>query len=214
MLVQTTTPRPTIDVHRQPAYILVHTLQKPGISDGSVRFSATSNPELGLRDVKVLEPFNEFPIDGESGFGALEYVVPFWEMFREEDKKRNMYLQPFCTAGFSVVARTAFRSDPRTYSERVVTFVVQMPVTGGGILRMGDMLLDITNPSFDPWAPNPRGIIHRNLETATIYNRMHQIGNRDAIEERRAARIADAEANMMANRGLPRPRGKLLPPGR
>jgi hypothetical protein len=76
---------------------------------------------------------------------------------------------------------------------------------------MGDMLLDIANPTFDPWAPNPKGIVFRNLETSAIYNRMHTGGRRADIDARRDARIAEAESNMQANQGLPGP--KLLPRG-
>lgn len=212
MLVQTTTPRPILYPERHPAYIYIHTLQKPGTSDGSVLFSSATDPEHGLRNAKKLDPLYEYPIEGETGFGALEYVLPFWELFREEDKKKNLYLVPFCTSGFSVVARSAFRADTLHYDEHVVSFQVMMPVTGGGALRMGDMMLDVANPTFDPWSPDPRGRSFKNLELQETYNRSHCLGNRSEIERRRAERIASAEAAM---RGLPEPQtGKLLPPGK
>lgn len=243
MLIEATTPRILIKVEGDP-YIRIHTLRKVGTSKGEVIFGAYATggrlppgagvppPDtergdaLALRssintNARILEPDHIYDIEGEDGFQALEYTIPFWELFREEDKKRNMYLVPFCSGGFSITARSAFRSDPRTYDERVFTAIVVMPVTGGGAIRIGNSEIDLSNPTFDPWAPDPRRS-YKNLELQDIYNRTHQLGNQSAINERREARIRAAEASMEAERRarstlptLPErllPKERLLPP--
>lgn len=195
MLVQATTPRPVFDPSRHPRYIYIHTLRKPGVSNGEVYFSGPTNPELGEQQGRPIEPVNVYPIEGQDGFQALEYVLPFFELFKEEDKKRNLALVPFCSAGFPVTVKSAFRSTPQTYEEHTVAFKVLMPVTGGGVIRLSDCLFDLTNSSFDPWAPNPNPI--RNLELADVYNRTHRLASSsDEARRLREERIRSAEAGM------------------
>lgn len=198
MFVQATTPRPVFDPLKYPEHIFIHTLAKGGVSSGAVLFNGTTDPEHGTREGRPIEPISEYPIEGEDGFLALEYALPFWELFRAEDKKRNLKLVPFCTAGFGVVVKSAFRADFRTYMERTITFNVLMPVTGGGILRLADSFFDIANSTFDPYAALPSR--YRNLEMELSYNRAHKLGGRsDEIDARRRARILEAETNMRDN---------------
>jgi hypothetical protein len=159
-------------------------------------------------NARILEPQEVYQIEGEEGFQALVYVLPFWELFREEDKNHNLKLVPFCTGGFSVTVRSAFRSDPRTYDEHVLTFLIMMPVTGGGIIRLGDTPTDISNSTFDPWAPDPKRP-WKNLELQDAYNRTHRLGDRPAIDKRREERIRAAEASMAAEAAKT---GRMLPP--
>lgn len=198
MFVQMTTPRPVFDAAKYPEYIYVHTLAKAGVSKGSVFFNATSNPEHGVREGREIDPVHEYPIEGDSGFQALEYIIPFFELFKPEDKNRNLHLVPFCSAGFGVTMKSAFRANLQTYEERVVSFKVLMPVTGGGILRIADAQYDITNSTFDPWAPNPNK--SRDLDMASVYSRVHRLTRRSGEDGLlRARRIAEAEANQLVN---------------
>lgn len=195
MLVQATSPRPIFDHSKHPEYVYIHTLAKVGVSDGAVFFTATENPTDGARGGRQLEPVGEYPIEGETGFQAYEYVLPFFELFREEYKKKNLYLVPFCTAGFGVTIRSAFRGDTTTYVGRTMAFTILAPVTGGGILRLADSPYDLANPTFDPWAANPFGQkllgSSRDPDLLNAFNRTHKLGS-SAIDARRAARIAAA----------------------
>ena len=210
MLVQATTPRPLFDHSRHPKYLHIHTLRKLGVSKGEVFFMATVDPEHGTRDSKSLDPVNEYAIEGADGFHALEYIVPFWELFKRTASMAttkydgrsaaeqgiqvgNLSLARYCTNGFQITAKSAFRADRTTYQEHIVSFTIMMPVTGGGIMRLANCPFDIANPTFDPWAVSPHA--PKNLELQESYNRTHRLGN-SAIDARRAARIADAEANM------------------
>jgi hypothetical protein len=111
---------------------------------------------------------------------AKLYVLPFWELFKEEDKRRNLWLVPFCTAGFKITARSAFRASPRAYEARTLAFTILMPVTGGGIIRLAGSEFDITNPSFDPWAPRPSWYPAQVAELQNGYNRAHKVKGRTA----------------------------------
>lgn len=204
MFVQATTPRPVLDGARFPEYVYIHTLAKPGVSEGAVFFSSTSNAEYGKKDGKRLEPVSVFPIEGDEGFQAMEYILPFFELFLPEDKKRNLRMVPFCSAGFGVVVKSAFRMDSRTFAERTVSFHIQCPVTGGGILRLSDCPFDVTNPTFDPWAVSPVKTKASVDDTLLVYKRTFGSLPSSASSSLRAARIAQAEASAMANtRGLP-----------
>lgn len=217
MLIQTSAPRPLFDPSRYPKYLYIHTLAKAGVSHGAVFFNATTDPEHAKHEGKTLDPANEYPIEGEDGFQALEYVVPFWDLFQRKTNKPVLYdgkpaseqgvqvgsvkLARYCTNGFNITAKSAFRASPREYEEHTVALTVVMPVTGGGILRLADSFFDLSNSSFDPWAPNPTP--RRNLEFDQVYNRTHKLTT-SAINDRRAARVAAAEASMRADqRGLP-----------
>ncbi len=196
MLVQATTPRPVFDPSRYPESIHIHTLTLPGVSDGKVYFNATTDPEHGGRAGKAIDPIHEYPIEGTDGFQALQYILPFHELFRDVDKKRNLALVPFCTGGFIVVIHSAFRADPHTYSEHVLSFKILMPVTGGGIIRLADSPFDIVNSTFDPWGPPAEHLLkHKNLELQESYNRTHKLpGNGTFAAQLRADRIRELEA--------------------
>lgn len=202
MLVQATTPRPIFDPSKHPEYLYIHTLAKTGVSDGAVIFNASTNPETGARGDRQLDPVGDYPIEGEAGFVAYEYVVPFFELFKAELKTKNLRLVPFCTTGFGLTIRSAFRSDLRTYEERRLSFTVLTMVSGGGILRLSDTFFDLANPTFDPWAPNPfaKKLLGsaRDPELLVGFNRTHKLRD-PGSDARRAARIAEAEANMKSN---------------
>lgn len=221
MFVQATTPRPVFDSAKYPEYIYVHTLSKEGVSDGAVCFTFTSNPEFGKRESVSVYPHKEFPIEGEDRFFAREYVVPFWNHFPPEDRNRNLRYVTQFTAGFDIFIKSAFRVDTRTYQERALGFRVVSAVTGGGVVRLHRVSqtrtvwerlteeeepefldFDIANSAFDPWAAQPSKIYDEDM--ALVYNRTHKLGGRSSdINARRAARIAEAEANMRANASLP-----------
>jgi len=175
MLIQLTTPRPVLDPSEYPAYLHLHVLTKPGVSDGKVLFTSVKDPEHGTYDTRTLDPTHTLPLNASDGVGALIYVLPFWELFKSEYENRNLYMVPFCTAGFKVVANSAFRADPKTYRSRALAFHILMPVTGGGIIRLGDSEFDVTNPSFNPWAPNPTMSPAAVGELQDGYNRAHKV---------------------------------------
>lgn len=226
MLIQATTPRPLFDHSKHPQYLHIHTLQKPGVSKGEVFFSATVDPEHGTRQGKALDPVNEYAIQGEDGFMALEYVLPFWELFKRTQKQLearydgrsaaeqgiavgSVSLARYCTNGFQVTVKSAFRADTRSYAEHTLAFTIVMPVTGGGILRIADCPFDLANPTFDPWAPGPT--VHKNLELQDSYNRTHRALPSGA-DARRTARIAEAEANARRNESEKRALPERTPP--
>lgn len=213
MLIQASTPRPIFDASKHPQYIHIHTLRKTGVSTGEVFFSATVDPEHGTRDSKSLDPVNEYPIDGQDGLVALEYVLPFWELFKRTksmlEAKYNgrnaleqgiqvgsVGLARYCTNGFQVTAKSAFRADSRTYEGHTVAFTIMTAVTGGGILRLADCPFDLSNSTFDPWAPGPT--VQKDPELQESYNRTHRALPAGA-DAKRAARIAEAEANARRN---------------
>ncbi len=213
MFIQASTPRPLFDASKHPQYIHIHTLRKMGVSTGEVFFSATVDPEHGTRQTKSLDPVNEYPIEGQEGLVALEYVLPFWELFQRTksmlEAKYNgqnaleqgvrvgsVVHARYCTNGFQVTIKSAFRVDSRTYAENRVAFMIQSAVTGGGVLRLADSVFDIANPTFDPWAPGPT--VPKNLELQESYNRTHRALPAGA-DAKRAARIAEATANMHRN---------------
>lgn len=215
MLIQVTTPRPVFDVLKHPQYVHIHTLRKVGVSTGEVFFAATVDPEHGRKDSKALDPVNEYPIEGQDGLVALEYVLPFWELFQPTkamlDAKyngRNALEQGvrvgsvaharYFSNGFQVTIKSAFRADSRTYAENRVAFTIQSAVTGGGVLRLADCPFDVANPTFDPWAPGPT--VRKDPELQESYNRTHRALPAGA-DAKRAARIAEAEANMRRNEG-------------
>jgi hypothetical protein len=189
MLIQATTPRPVFDQAQHPQYVYVHTLCVPGVSEGDVFFNATTNPELGTKQGRRITPLNEYPLDG--GMAVLEYVLPFFELFKSEDKNRNLALVPFCTAGFGVTVKSGYRADFTTHEERTISFTMWMPVTGGGILRLADSVFDLANSSFDPWAPAPAGTKNLSLESSA--RKAHKLSP-PGVAARRAERLASISA--------------------
>lgn len=217
MNIQLGIARPRFDVHEHPKYLYIHTLARVGISQGGVIFNATVDPENGVRKTRQLDPTVTYPISGEDGFQGYEYILPFWELFQHTIELTsakmiqygaqgygNRHLVPFATGGFTVTAQSAFRASPTTYEEHTVSFQILMPVTGGGIVRLADCPFDISNPTFDPYAPHPRAI--KNLDTERMLNQAHQPKN-SSIEDRRAARIQAAEQSMAREAAT-----KALPP--
>lgn len=189
MFIQASTPRPLFDASKHPQYIHIHTLRKMGVSTGEVFFSATVDPEHGTRQTKSLDPVNEYPIEGQEGLVALEYVLPFWELFQRTksmlEAKYNgqnaleqgvrvgsVVHARYCTNGFQVTAKSAFRADSRTYEGHTVAFTIMTAVTGGGILRLADCPFDVANPEFDPWAAGPT--VKKDPELQESYNRTHR----------------------------------------
>ena len=114
--------------------------------------------------------------------------------------------------GYHVIVKSSYRSEGAVYEQRVLNFTIHCPVNGGGIVRIADFPVDIANPTFDPYAPEPEAKKDYNLQIA--FERTHKLRTSD-IEERRRKRIADAEANIRANEnGLGAPSGnRLLPKG-
>lgn len=230
MFVQATTPRPLFDHLRNPRYLHIHTLAKAGVSDGMVRFSGTTDPEFGKGDGVIIEPLNTYPIEGEDGFEVLEHVLPFWRLFQRPDNfeeavhdgevvaSADISIVRYCTAGFGVVCKSAFRASPREYQEHTVAFKMIFPATGGGIIRLADCLFDISNASFDPWAPDPTKQLGpgpiKDEDLQISYGRTHKLGSA-SIDSRRDARVAAAEASMARGGTLPAAGDPLaLPPKR
>lgn len=239
MLIQATTPRPVFDSSRHPQYIHIHTLQKAGVSDGAVIFFATTDPEHAKRDSKELDPVHQHPIEGAEGFGLLgaegfgllEYIVPFWELFQlAKTKKPQLYdgrpvgeqggvavgnvgLARYCTNGFQITVRSAFRASTYEYEQHVIALNIVTAVTGGGVIRVADCAFDIANPTFDPYASSPHH--PKNLELGQAFNRTHRLaqGPNGRAAELRAARIAEAEANLRKNQMLAGKSAPQLPSG-
>jgi hypothetical protein len=210
MFIQLTTPRIVLDHTRYPEHIYFHTLSKPNVSEGTVLFTGTVDPEHGERCTKTLEPHTRIPLDED--MEVKIFVLPFWELFKGGPKTAmhdgaivraaDLSIVRYCTAGFQVTAKSAFRAGPRTYEEHTLSFHMSFPATGGGILRIADSFLDLSNPSFDPWAPNPKAASEAaKSELRQMYGRTHAAPNgRNDIEARRRGRIAAAEASMEKTR--------------
>lgn len=238
MLIQTSSPRPILNVAESPEHIKIHTLRRPGISTGEVFFNVTKDFEHGVRETVPLEPYEVFPIEGAPGFEAMEYYLPFDKLFGTEkraeyDEARIMaslalpskrvnvdkpkdhltdtQLALLGASGFHCIARTAYRTETTQYEERIFNFSIHCPVTGGGIIRVANSVFDVTNPTFNPRATMPTRE-YQNLTLLNAFNRTHRVITSD-IEERRRQRIASAEANMRVNeKALPPAGPKLLPP--
>lgn len=206
MLVQLTTPRIVLDHSRHPEHVYLHTLFISDVSEGRVLFTGPTDPEHGKTGTDSLEPYEILPL--EEGLSVKVFVLPFWDLFQGGPKtvvhdgivtrSADVRLARYCTTGFQVTAKSAFRAGPRVYEEHRLSFTMAFPVTGGGVIRLGNSLVDITNPSFDPWAPNPSPLPEAaKKELQDIYARVHALPKgRSDIEARRKERIAAAEASM------------------
>lgn len=228
MLVQLTTPRIIFDPSRHEHHIYIHTLSKPDVSTGAVLFTGTTDPEHGQVETRPLDPKEILPLDG--GLAVQIYVLPFWELFQGGPKEvlhdgemvraADLKISRYCTAGFQVIAKSAFRASPRTYEEHKIGFTLVFPATGGGVIRLSDTFVDITNLTFNPWACNPDPLPEAaKAELRSTYARTHALPDgRSDIDARRKARIAAAEASMRneaagaKNPTLPNDRVKALPP--
>jgi hypothetical protein len=220
MLIQLTTPRIMLDPSRFPEYIHLHTLSTPDVSTGQVLFTGVTDPEHGQRGTKTLEPREMAELDG--GIVVRTFVLPFWELFEGGQKtvvhdgeivrSANLKISRYCSAGFQVVVKSAFRSSPRTYEERTLALHMVFPATGGGVIRLGNSDVDIVNPSFDPWAPD----LSKPPEAATAelretYARAHALPRNTSLRD---ARVAAAEASMKAEAEGTRAKIPTLPEGR
>jgi len=217
MIIQAGIPRPRFDIQEKPEYIYIHTLARAGVSSGAVFFNGTTDPEHGIRQGRELDPLQTYTIEGEEGFQGCEYVLPFWELYKRKEVRKELLKQtgasgygsiglvPFTTGGFIINVQSAFRASPTHYEEHVISFQILMPVSGGGVVRLSNCPFDLSNPTFNPYAPHPRAL--KNLETQQALNRTHQLRSSD-IEDRKAARIRAAEQAMANAHG-----GNELPPG-
>jgi hypothetical protein len=205
-----------------------------------VLFSYVADLVAGTPTTVTLEPHVVYPIEGEDGFEMTEFFLPFEPLFKVDRKTMQVARHKFdaeaaapvglasvVASGYTVTLRSAYKSEYTTYAERVVGFKLIFPMTGGGIVRLADSPFDLANPTFSPGAPVPRAV--RDPVTLNAFNRTHAMppqGQRDAIEKRRLARIAEAEANERANTeqlttgekegsagALPGPSAQMLPSG-
>ena len=226
MFIQLTTPRIVLDLTRHPEYIYLHTLLMPDVSEGEVLFTGPVDPEHGQRGTKTLEPREILPLAG--GLSVRTFILPFWELFQGGPKTAvhdgaivraaDLKITRYCTAGFQVVVKSAFRASPREYLEHTLAFHMAFPATGGGILRLANADVDLANPSFNPWAVNPSPPSEAaTAELREAYARTHMLTGRSDIDSRRQARIVAAEACMRAEARaatptLPDVPSKALPP--
>lgn len=216
MLIQLTSPRPVLNVVEHPQHIVLHTIRRTGVSKGGVLLNMNTNVEHGTRGTIVVEPYEVFPIEGEPGFEALEYYLPFDQiygtnrtLYSEQSAMESWSKTPktkgtqgtpdtvlalLGASGISVIAHSAYRMESTSYAERVFNFQLFFPVTGGGIVRVVGSDMDISNPTFEPKAPIGTKN-YANLSLRQTFNRIHQIMPSD-VEQRRQARIRSAEASM------------------
>jgi len=239
MLIQTSSPRPILNVGEFPSYIVIHTLRKAGISNGAVTMNVNVDVEHGKRESAVVAEHEVFPIEGEPGFEGVEYYLPFDLIFgtkkteydetrllrqiNDEAPKRvntdeprarigDTMLALHMASGVNVIAKSAYRVEGAKYAERVFNFQLLFPVTGGGIVRVTSSDFDVTNPTFDPKAAVPRDKPYQNITLLEAFNRTHKPTSPD-IEARKRARVAAAEASMRAaDKQLPPAGRRALPP--
>ncbi len=238
MLIQVTSPRPMINTADSPKHVRIHTMRKHKVSTGTVTFVVHE------KQIDV-EPSCVYPIQGEAGFEALDYYLPFWNVFGtnrpeyNEDKIRsNIEAEAFHrvdvtdkgkkpihtkllvtdtdapppererltgvelailgSTGYHVIVKSAYRTEGAAYEERIFNFTIHCAVNGAGMIRIANSPVDIANPTFDPYAPEPSP--RRDLVLLEAFNRTHK-PRTDDIEARKRARIAEAEANMRLHEG-------------
>lgn len=241
MLIQTSSPRPILSLQEHPKHIVIHTLCRFGISKGEVLLNMNTDIEHGTRMTAPIEPHEVFPIEGEPGFEAHEYYLPFDVLFGTnraeynehdiserqskgvvkrvnlEDRRAvhsDVVMSRFIATGISVIVHSAYRTEGSQYEERILNFQLFFPLTGGGIIRFANSLFDVTNPTFDPKAAIPRKSAYKNDVLLNAFNRTHKTGNPD-IERRKRERIAQAEASMASDdKALPAAPSRRLPPKR
>ncbi len=221
MLIQLTTPRITFNSSRHEHHVYIHTLAMPNVSAGEVRFTGPTDPEHGKKATIIVEPKEILPLD--EGLSVKIHVLPFWELFNEGPKKvehdgamvraANLKVVQMCTAGFQVLAKSAFRAGPRSYEEHQIAFSMKFPATGGGLLQITDSLMDFVNTSFNPWACNPSPLSESTkAELKNLYARSHILPKgRSDIDDQRKTRIAAATASMEKEQAHPAPSSKGSP---
>jgi hypothetical protein len=82
MFIQATSPRPLINTVESPEHIRIHTLHKLGVSPGDVVVI------IGEHRIEV-EPYEVFPLDGDTQFEAREFYLPFWRVFGTKKPEYN-----------------------------------------------------------------------------------------------------------------------------
>lgn len=223
MLIQVSSPRPMIHPSDSPPFIRIQTLKKAGTSTGEVALV------MGENRMEV-EPYCIYPIDGESGFEALDHFLPFWRVFGTEkavydeaaiaaniqrgnfkrvnvgaadynNRLTDTKLALLGAGGYHIIAKSAHRMEGAEYAQRIFNFTIHCPVTGGGMIRIADYPVDISNPTFDPKAKTPEKTTKRDLVLLEAFNRTHRLRTPE-IEDRKRKRIAEAEANMRALEGV------------
>ena len=212
-----------------PPYLRIQTLAKAGISDGSVVLV------VGGRHLSA-DPLHIYPIEGTTGCQANDIYIPFWNVFgvkearydaqeiadhisggivkrvnvdkNQRDTLTDVQLALLGAGGWSIIAKSAYRSESSVYTSRVFNFTIHCPVTGGGMIRIAGSPIDINNPTFNPKEPPPTN--RRDLVLQEAFNRTHRPLSPGA-ETRKRARVAEAEANMRGSvPRLPAPKVPII----
>ena len=126
------------------------------------------------------------------------------------EKLTGVQLALLGTTGYHVIVKSAYRTEGATYAERIFNFTIHCAVNGAGMIRIAECNVDIANPTFDPYAAEPGGKAHKDLVLLEAFNRTHK-PRTDSIEDRRRARIAEAEANLARHNALDGKDPKRLP---
>lgn len=209
MLLQASLPRPLVKMDEFPANLVVLTLARGGVSNGSVTMGFMTDTESGERARIDVEAARVFPIDGEDGFQAFEYILPVDRLVAAHGNLSIVY----GTVGVEVFVRSAYRSSAAAYAEHRIGFSAHFPITGGGYIRMWNAPFDMGNPGFDPKATTP-SIGSANEEArlpgqrmatenmVLAFNRTHKVErNTDLVTLRRRIRtgqVAPTPENLMA----------------
>lgn len=195
MHIQMTTLVTVFDAARFQEHVCIQTLNMPGISDGQVWFTAARQGQAPSQIMtRLLVPIAES--FGPGGCSLKEFVLPFFEHFRPEDRNRNLHFAGLGSGGgFGVHARSARRVRGSTYEEHELRFSLLFPVTGGGVVRLEleGNAVDIANPTFDPFASYRPLVSEGQLREALA--RIHRPYDETASGIR-ASRIAEVEARM------------------
>lgn len=196
-------------------------------SKGEVFINMCIDVEHGRRETAPVVPFSVLPIEGEPGFEALEYFLPFDQIFgtnrtqydpeqvaqnqsvglvkrlnldQPRSSQRDTWMALLLASGINVNLTSAYRSEGALYQERVMTFQLLFPITGGGVIRMAESLFDIKNPTFQPKAPLPKPSSLPDLDQLNSVNRTHKALNPE-VERRRLERIAQANLKLESGSG-------------
>lgn len=227
MLLRLDNPRLVINAQEFPSHVILMTLEYASASGGvtveyvdsqigsgsrNERSRVTTNSiaarSVGGRVTHPIEPTRTLPV--LQGMQLHEYVLPFWDLHDNLGRRA-------ATGGFHFRVSSAFRAQGAGYEERILDFVMQFPVIGGGVMRfvLGGQEWDIANPTFDPRArmpeinqsygagrgdeymSGPPGIENKRVPDNVLinaYQRTHRghVGpSANAIEQRRRDRLAN-----------------------
>jgi hypothetical protein len=234
MLIQVTSPRPMFNASESPQHVRIHTIRKLTVSKGEVTLVVgekqmdvepfTVYPLDGEPSFEALDYYLPFwrvfgtdkPVYDEARIrsnidkGKFQRVTMKADMTGEalvlkdekSEKLTGVQLALLGSTGYHVIIKSAYRKEGAAYEERTLNLTIHCAVNGGGMIRVADCPLDIANPSFDPYAPPPADR-SKDLVLHEAFNRTHRLRTSN-IDDRRRARIAEAEANIRAHeRGLP-----------